>query len=73
MKWYPEQSPPGSHNYRAVRKLRGHTQEVKLLPVDSEIHSRVMKKGRWVLGAPYKVTSLASVSVWCQQQNNTAR
>lgn len=73
MKWRPEQSPPGSQNYRAVRNLKDHTQEVKLLPVDSEVQGRVFKKGRWVAGIPYKVTSLASVSVWCQQQNKTAQ
>jgi hypothetical protein len=73
MKWYPEHSPPGSHNYRAVRTLQGHHQEVKLLPKDSTAQGKQFLKGRWVAGAPYKVTSLASVSVWCQQQNKTAQ
>lgn len=73
MNWYPEQSPPGSENYRAVRNLGGRTQEVKLLPADSEVQGRVFKRGRWVPGAPYKVTSRASVSVWCQQQNKATQ
>jgi hypothetical protein len=69
MKWYPEQSPPGSHNYRAVRTLQGHHQEVRLLPKDSTAQGRQLRKGRWVMGESYPVTSESSVTTWCQQQN----
>lgn len=69
MKWYPEQSPPGSHNYRAVRTLKDHTLEVKLLPKDSTAQSKQFQKGRWVMAQSYPVTSEESVTTWCLLQN----